>query len=82
MLDGNQLITRHHDQMNCLAHAQEIARRFNEAEVIQQSFESRCALRRLLGSLSPFPDEVLDDIDWQEAVRSHVQIRAIALTTS
>ena len=63
MLDGNQLITRHHIQMNYLAHAQEMARRFNEAEVIQHDFAERRAVRLLLGSPSPFPDELLDDLD-------------------
>ena len=64
--------------MNHLAHAQENARRFNEAEAIQHDYEDRCALRRLPGPATPLPVETLDDLDWLEAVRINRQARAIA----
>lgn len=65
--------------MNLLARAQELARRFNEDEAIQQSFEHRRRLRQFLGARSPLPEETLDDLDWLAARRSCRQTRAIAL---
>ena len=64
--------------MNLLAHTQELARLFNEAEAIQQDFEHRRFLRQLLGSRLPLSEEVLDDLDWLAALRSWRETRAIA----
>lgn len=68
--------------MNDLADSQERARDFNEGEAIQREFEDRRALRRLLGSMSPLPDDLLDELDWLEAARRHRQTRAVATLIS
>ncbi|MBK8036165.1 MAG: hypothetical protein IPK22_03390 [Verrucomicrobiaceae bacterium] len=65
--------------MNLLAHAQEQARRFNEDEAVQHELERLQFLRRLFGSGLPRQKEILDDLDWQNAVRSRRQTRAISL---
>ena len=56
---------------------QELARRFNEDEAVWRAFEHKRELRRLLGSGTPLPDDILDDLDWQEAERECRQVRAI-----
>ncbi len=66
--------------MNLLAHAQEVARRFNEVEAIQQDYEHRRWLRQFLGARPPFSDVTHDDLDWQVALHSCRQTRAIAQT--
>lgn len=48
---------------------QELARRFNEDEAVWRRYRQKRELRRLLGSPSPLPEEVLDDLDWLEAER-------------
>jgi hypothetical protein len=65
--------------MNLLAHAQEQARRFNEDEAVQHEFERLQFLRSLFGSGLPRQKEILDDLDWQNAMRSRRQTRAISL---
>ena len=57
--------------------AQELARRFNEDEAVWRSYERRRALRQLLGSLLPLPQDILDDLDWQAAERESRMVRAV-----
>jgi hypothetical protein len=56
---------------------QELARRFNEDEAVWQSYERKRAMRKLLGSRSLLPEEVLDDLDSQAAERECRQVRAV-----
>jgi hypothetical protein len=63
--------------MNSLAKAQELARRFNEDEAVWRGCEHRRALRRLLGSDTPLPEETLDWLDWLEAERECREVRAV-----
>lgn len=60
-----------------MTEAQELARRFNEDEAVWRCFEYKRALRRLLGSRTPLPEDVLDNLDWQEAERECRAVRAI-----
>lgn len=55
--------------MKRMIEAQELARRFNEDEAVRRSCERNRELRRLLGSHSPVPEDVLDYLDWQAAER-------------
>jgi hypothetical protein len=55
--------------MKAMVEAQELARRFNEDEAVWRTFEKKRALRKLLGSNTPLPEEILDWLDWQEAER-------------
>lgn len=57
--------------------SQELVRRFNEDEAVWRCYEHKRELRRLLGSRSPLPEEVLDDLDWLEAERECRVTRAI-----
>ena len=57
--------------------SQELARRFNEDEAVWRNYERKRALRQLIGSRSPLPPEVLDDLDWQAAERECRQVRAV-----
>ena len=57
--------------------AQELARRFNEDEAVWHSYEHKRALRRLLGSRSPLPEDILDYLDWQAAERECRTVRAV-----
>ena len=59
--------------------AQELARRFNEDEAIGRCYEHQQALRRLLGSRSPLPQDILDDLDWQAVERESRPVRAIGV---
>jgi hypothetical protein len=63
--------------MKAINEAQELARRFNEDEAVWRSYEHKRALRKLPGSRSPLPKEVLDDLDWQAAERECRQVRAV-----
>jgi len=63
--------------MNTLNEAQEFARRFNEDEAVWRSYEYKRAIRRLLGSRTPLPEEILDYLDWQEAERECREARAV-----
>ena len=65
--------------MNAMKEAQELARCFNEDEAVWRSYEHKRELRRLLGSCSPLPEDVLDCLDWQEAERECREARAIGL---
>ena len=56
---------------------QELARRFNEDEAVWRSYEHKRALRRLLGSRSPLPEDILDYLDWQAAERECRAVRAV-----
>lgn len=56
---------------------QELARRFNEDEAVWRCYEHKRALRRLLGSRSSLPEDVLDDLDWQAAERECRAVHAI-----
>jgi hypothetical protein len=61
---------------------QDLARRFNEDEAVWRSFEEKRRIRRLLGSPSPFSEEVLDALDWSEAEREVRPSRAIGTWTA
>jgi len=50
--------------------SQELASRFNEDEAVWHRYEKKRRLRRLLGSQTPIPEEVLDALDWFEAERA------------
>lgn len=65
--------------MNFLTQAQQQARRFNEAEAMQREFERRRALRRLLPTEHVLDEQMLDELDWQAAVRRRKQTRAIGI---
>jgi hypothetical protein len=65
--------------MNLLVHIQEQARRFNENEAIHADYERRRSLRLLFGPELPWTETVLDDLDWQQAISSCRQTRAISL---
>ena len=56
---------------------QELARRFNEDEEVWERFQEKRAVRRLLGSPSPLPEEVLDHLDWLAAEDELRQVRAV-----
>ena len=56
---------------------QELARRFNEDEAVWRTYEHKRALRRLLGSRSPLPEDILDYLDWQAAERECRALRAV-----
>ena len=58
--------------------SQELARRFNEDEAVWRNYERKRALRQLIGSPSPLPTEVLDDLDWQAAERECRHVRAVS----
>jgi hypothetical protein len=63
--------------MNPMIEAQELARRFNEDEAVWRSYEHKRALRRLLGSRTPLPEDILDYLDWQAAEQECREKRAI-----
>ena len=63
--------------MDAMTEAQELARRFNEDEAVWRAFEHKRALRRMLGSDTPLPEETLDWLDWREAERECRPVRAI-----
>lgn len=56
---------------------QELARRFNEDEKVWRAFERKRAWRKLLRSISPLAEKILDDLDWQEAERKCREVRAV-----
>jgi hypothetical protein len=41
------------------------------------SYEHKRVLRRLLGSRSPLPEDILDYLDWQAAERECRAVRAV-----
>ena len=55
--------------MDPMTRAQEWARRFNENQAVWRCYEHKRALRKLLGSRCPLPDEILDELDWRAAER-------------
>ncbi len=55
--------------MKLFIETQELARRFNEDEAVWRRYQQKRDLRRLFGSRSLLPEEVLDDCDWLEAER-------------
>jgi hypothetical protein len=63
--------------MNAINQAQKLARRSNEDEAVWRSYEHKRALRRLLGSRTPLPEDILDSLDWQEAERECRQARPV-----
>ncbi len=63
--------------MKAVIETHELARRFNEDEAVWRSYDQKRALRKLLRSRSPLPDEILDYLDWQAAERECREIRAI-----
>ena len=67
--------------MQAMIVAQELARRFDDAEMVWRAFENKRAWRRLLGSDAPLPEETLDWLDWQAAERECREVRAIGFFT-
>ena len=63
--------------MTPISETQEFARRFNEEEAIWRRFQRKRLTRRLLGSDSPLPESVLDQLDWLEAEREIRTARAV-----
>jgi len=63
--------------MQAMMEAQELARRFNDAEMIWRVFENKRSWRRLLGSGTPLPEETLDWLDWQAAEQECRATRAV-----
>jgi hypothetical protein len=57
------------ERMKSFIDCQELVSRFNEDEAVWRRYQKKCALRLLRGSSSPFPEEVLDRLDWLEAER-------------
>jgi hypothetical protein len=60
--------------MKPLSDTQDSARRFNEDEAVWQRFEEK---RRLRDPASSLFEEVLDEIDWQEAEREVRETRCV-----
>jgi hypothetical protein len=60
--------------------AQELARRFNEDKAVWRSYEHKRTLRRLLGSRSPLPEDILDYLDWQAAEQECRAVRAVGFS--
>lgn len=65
--------------IHLVAQAQELARRFNEDEAVQNEFERLRLLRRLAAPVVALPEDVTDDLDWCQAVATCCQTRAISL---
>ncbi len=65
--------------MNAMNEAQERARRFNEDEAVWRCYEHKRELRRLLGSRTPLPEDILDQLDWQEAEWECREARAVGV---
>ncbi|MBL9178340.1 MAG: hypothetical protein JNM65_09765 [Verrucomicrobiaceae bacterium] len=65
--------------MNYLSPAQEQARRFNEDEAVQHEFRRLRMLRRLAIPQPALPEDVADGLDWQQALITCRQTRAISL---
>ena len=63
--------------MKAMIEAQELARRFNEDEAVWRSYEHKRALRQMLGSRTPLPEDILDYLDWQAAERECRAARAV-----
>ena len=63
--------------MKAMLAAQELARRFNEDEAVWQSYGRKRALRGLLTSRVPLPEDILDYLDWQAAERECREVRAV-----
>lgn len=55
--------------MKPILDSQELVRRFNEDETVWRGYRQKRGLRLLRGSSSPYPEEVLDRLDWLEAER-------------
>jgi hypothetical protein len=63
--------------MDELTNSQELARRFNEDEVVWRAYENRRRLR-LLKRIESLPsDAIVDELDWIEAERAARTIRCI-----
>jgi hypothetical protein len=63
--------------MNLMIESQKLARRFNEGEAVWRCYEYKRALRRLLGSRTHLPEDILDYLDWQAAERECRVVRAV-----
>lgn len=57
--------------------SQELARCFNEEEAVWRNYEHKRALRRLLGSRSSLPEEILNYLDRLEAERERGVTRCV-----
>lgn len=55
--------------MKSFIEPQELVRRFNEDKAVWRRYHQKRGLRRLFGSRSLLPEEVLDDCAWLEAER-------------
>ena len=53
--------------MNPLTRTQELVRRFNEDEAVQARFEEKRVLRKRRHFRGPWPEILLDELDWAEA---------------
>jgi len=67
--------------MKPMIEAQKLARRFNEDEAVWRSYTHKRELRRLLGSHTPLPEDILDYIDRQAAERECREVRAVGFST-
>jgi len=56
--------------------ALELTRRIVEEEAVWRAYEHKRELRRLLGSCTPLPEDILDYLDWQEAERECAEARS------
>jgi hypothetical protein len=63
--------------MNAFIASQALANRFTEDETVWRRYRQKRDLRRLRGSLSPLPEEVLDYLDWLEAERECREMRCV-----
>jgi hypothetical protein len=64
--------------MKLFVYTQELVHRFNEDEAVWRRYRQKRGLRRLHGSSSPYPEEVLDRLDWLEAARECRERRYVA----
>jgi hypothetical protein len=60
-----------------MTETQKLARRFNEDEAVWRCYEHKRALRKLLRSRTPLPEDILDYLDWQAAERECREVRAV-----
>ena len=63
--------------MNPTIETQELARRFNEDEVVWRCYEQKRVSRRLPGARPSAAEDILDDLDWQAAERECRMVRAV-----
>ena len=64
--------------MKLLSYSQELVRRINEDEAAKTEFERLRLLRRLTAPLATLPDDITDQLDWQQALAICRTTRAIS----